>query len=116
MGPTSTSVDPAIEELAGVVWRLGRAGDLGLDEAMRGAMDPLGALLATGAQLVASASLQLLGDRVELCNEPASTSSDPATLILEAEQVLASRPIEQWPAGTSGLIRDVYDLIREHGL
>lgn len=113
---STETVDPAMVELAGVVWRLGTAADAALAEAMDNGMDPLGALLATGAQLTASQSLQLLGQDVALCNEPASESTDPATLIREAEQVLAGRPIEQWPAGTSGLIREVCDLMRGHGL
>lgn len=113
---STQTVDPAVVELAGVVWRLGTAADAALAQAMDEDLDPLGALLATGAQLTASQSLQLLGEHVELCNEPASVSTDPATLIREADQVLAGRPIEQWPAGTSGLIREVCDLMREHGL
>ncbi|MDN5715596.1 MAG: hypothetical protein L0G89_00020 [Janibacter sp.] len=113
---SAKTIDPAMLELAGVVWRLGTAADYALTEAMGNDLDPLGALLATGAQLTASQSLQLLGDDVALCNEPASVSTDPVALIREAEQVLAARPIEQWPVGTSGLIREVCDLMREHGL
>lgn len=113
---TRPTTDPPVVDLAGVIWRLGTAADDALDKAMTTDGDPLGGYLGLGAQLIASQGLALLGEHAYLCNEPASTSSDAATLIREAEQVLASRPIEQWPPGTSGMIVDVCDLMREHCL
>ena len=114
MASTETT-DPVLEDLAGVVWRLweaadrafvaaGSHGDLALD------------MLEAAARGAAFHATAFIGEHLHLCDRPASTSTQPAQLVREAEQVLASRPIEQWPSGTSSLIVEICDLIREHRL
>lgn len=112
----STAItDLVLEDLAGVVWRLWQAADQAFVAAGPGGELELD-MLAIAARGAACNGSALLGDHVQLCDRVASTSSQPAQLVREAEQVLASRPIEHWPAGTSSLIVEVCDLIRKHRL
>ncbi|MCW4600232.1 hypothetical protein ON003_00345 [Janibacter hoylei] len=111
---TTTTRDPVLEELAGVVWRLWQAADQAL--AAIGPDSDFELYLQTMAVRDAAChGADLMGDQRRLCDVPASTELDPRRLIREAEQVLAARPIEQWPVGTSGLVVDVCDLVREFG-
>ncbi|GAA8854268.1 hypothetical protein DUHN55_46570 [Helicobacter pylori] len=115
MASATTTTDPAVEDLAGVVWRLWRAADLAFQAA-----GPEGDLeldlLSMAARNAAWAGADLLADEHRgLCDVPASAERVPAALIREAEQVLAARPVEQWPAGASRLVVEVCDLVREHG-
>lgn len=113
MASATTTTDPAVEDLAGVVWRLWRAADLAFQAA-----GPEGDLeldlLSMAARNAAWAGADLLADEHRgLCDVPASAARVPAALIREAEQVLAARPVEQWPAGASRLVVEVCDLVRE---
>lgn len=112
MAPTTTN-DPALEDMAGVVWRLWQAADLAFQAARLDGDLELD-LLSIGARDAACVGADMLGDHRGLCDARVSAERDPRKLIREAEQVLAARPIEQWPAGVSGLVVDVCDLVREH--
>ena len=113
MATTSVN-EQAITDLAGVVWRLWRAADEAFVAAGPGGDLDLD-FLSLAARSVAADGATLVPDP-QLCDVPASAESDPGRLIREAEAVLAARPIEQWPTGTSALVVDVCDLIREHRL
>lgn len=111
--PVSPGTDPVTRDLAGVVWRLRRAAD---EAVLRADGDLMLRLLSVEAEYAVQLGIELLGEAAPLCAKPASSVQEPARLVHEADQVLASRPIEQWPAGTSELIVAVLDLIREHQL
>lgn len=113
MAPTTAATDSVLEDLAGVVWRLWRAADLAFQAAAPNGDLELD-LLSMAARDVAGKGADLMGAHRSLCDVRASAESDPGRLIREAEQVLAARPIEQWPVGISGLVVDVCDLVREH--
>lgn len=110
---TSDLEDDATGTLARVVRLLFRAADQAHAEA--DAEGPLcqRPLFALGVDIAACQGSNLLPDDVDLeqGTEPIQTS--PEQLLREAEQLLASVPIEAFPAGTSQLIVSVCDLIRE---
>lgn len=112
---TTTAADEVLQELAGVIWRLWQAADQAFV-----AGGPGGDLeldwLAIDARHAACEGAALLGEHRHLCDVEASTARDPAHLVREAEQILAAHSIEHWPAGTSSLIADICDLVREHSL
>ena len=114
MAPPTAPTDSVLEDLAEVVGRLWQAADLAFDAAGPDGDLELD-LLSITARDAAWTGADLMGAHRSLCNTVGvSAASDPLELIRAAEQVLASRPIEQWPPGTSRLVVDVCDLIGEY--
>ncbi|MHA7126265.1 hypothetical protein ACRTEC_07770 [Janibacter indicus] len=101
----------AQEDLAGVVRLLLEATRVGLRRARMDFDFPLGLLAQDAANTWSLASDRIGPDPHHICCRPMSPGRDFFSLICEAEQILARRPIEQWPGGTSELVAMVCDLI-----
>ena len=115
MASATTTTDPAIKDLAGVVWRLWQAADLAFRAAAPEGDFELDQLSMAARNLAWVGADLLAEEHRGLCDVPASAERVPAALIREAEQVLAARPVEQWPVGVSRLVVGVCDLVRGHG-
>ncbi|UUZ44289.1 hypothetical protein LP422_17665 [Janibacter limosus] len=125
MDDTEIGLEPlgrpsAGEALDAVTQLLWTAGGIGMAEATRGEYDVVLGSHALRASLAAPEAADLLNlDVRPSWGGPGSNCEDFFALVAEAEQVLAGRPIDQWPRGTSHLIVSVCDLIgnmRDGGL
>lgn len=109
-GPTSVSHDLCL--VARLLFEAGGAGMAVADH--DGECD---SILASHAMCASLASMEALGllnvdtEVEELWHRLAPNSKDFFGLVVEAESVLAKRPIDQWPNGTSHLVLAVCDLI-----
>lgn len=100
------------EGVAGIVWRLAKASSVAVAAACGGQGDRLLGTLAMDSLDAWGVAASLMdGEAAHLCHRPASSSENFLELVCEAEQVLAGRPIEQWPRGTHFLVVKVCDLI-----
>lgn len=101
----------AQEDLARVVRLLLEATRIGLRRARMDFDFPLGLLAQDTANTWSLASDLIGPDPHHICCRPMSPGRDFFSLICEAEQILARRPIEQWPRGTPELVTMLCDLI-----
>lgn len=117
MDDTEIGLEPvgqpsAGEDLDAVARLLWFAGGLGMAEAAQGEYDVVLDRHALRASLAALEAADLLNlDVRPSWGWPGSNGEDFFALVAEAEQVLAGRPIDQWPRGTSHLIVSVCDLV-----
>lgn len=100
------------EDLNAVTRLLWTAGGIGMAEAAKGQYDAVLDRHALHASLAALQAAALLSpDTGPPRGQLGWHSKGFVALVAEAEQVLASRPIDEWPRGTSDLIVSVCDLV-----
>ncbi|MFZ1287910.1 MAG: hypothetical protein WAR57_12830 [Candidatus Phosphoribacter sp.] len=103
--------DSPIDTLAAVVRLLSHAGDL----AWRQAIDaPSTTLMAfsCAAQHTASLALQLLPADASV-DTPLPADADPIALLHNAAELIAARPLEDYPTGTHAVIAGIGDLMNQ---
>ena len=69
--------------------------------------------VAVGAAVLTSRALRLLPEGEDVDDVPTPGGVDASVLLRAAEQLTRSHPIEAFPAGTSVLVADLYELISQ---